>query len=113
MRFPHETTEDKIVECYEEILRWYSELDRKTTWMTNISHITSTTAAQRRLVASYEKKIAPYSKEKLLGMAFYGGSALQRGMVTAVFWIHPPVYKHCLVENREQALTWVRGLLSA
>lgn len=73
----------------------------------------SGSATQRRKLAALEKRLEEHDREHVKACAIVAPNALTRGLVTAVFWIAPPVYPYRLFEQAEPALAWVRAELGS
>lgn len=68
-------------------------------------------ATQRRKLAALEKRLVEHDRKHVRACGIVAPNALTRGLVTAVFWVAPPVYPYRLFEHPEPALAWVRGEL--
>ncbi len=71
------------------------------------------TATQRRQLAALEKRLAEHDRRHARACAIVAPNAVTRGLVTAVYWIAPPVYPYRLFEHAEPALRWVQSELDA
>lgn len=71
------------------------------------------TASQRRKQADWMKKHSAHIRGNTAGIVFVLPSALLRGALTAIFWIHPLDSKHAVVKSRDEAVQrageWLRA----
>jgi hypothetical protein len=63
---------------------------------------------QRQMQASYIASGLPLSAQYLRAFAFVASSAMQRGMLTAIFWLNPPRWPYRIFAHIEQAEVWAR-----
>lgn len=66
---------------------------------------------QRQMQADYIASGLHLSRTYLKAFAFVAGSAMQRGMLTAIFWLRPPEWPHKVFSTLHDAEAWVRSLL--
>lgn len=64
-------------------------------------------AAQRRRLATHMEKNAEAIGRLVDALAVVAPSAIVRAVVTAIFWISPPVVPHRLFSTREEAARWI------
>ncbi|NLE89202.1 MAG: hypothetical protein GX607_22690 [Myxococcales bacterium] len=69
------------------------------------------TAKQRQMQADYIASGADLSRKYLKAFAFVAESAMQRGMLTAIFWLRAPEWPHRVFRTVEEASVWVRTLV--
>lgn len=70
-------------------------------------------AKQRQMQADYIASGMDLSRRYLRGFAFVAASAMQRGMLTAIFWLRPPEWPHRVFRSVEEASVWARMLVEA
>lgn len=70
-------------------------------------------ANQRRLQAEWIKRNVDRLKTSFRGAAIITDSALMRGIVTAIFWIHPLPFPTEVVPDLASAQDWVKPHLHA
>lgn len=68
-------------------------------------------ATQRQMQAEYVASGLTLSKQFLRAFAFVASSAMQRGMLTAIFWLNKPHWPHRTFRTAEEATAWVRDCL--
>ena len=68
-------------------------------------------ASQRRKQADWMKAHAYQTRGNTAGIVFVLPSALLRGVLTAIFWIHPLESPHAIVKELEEATEHARTLL--
>ena len=68
-------------------------------------------AKQRQMQADYIASGMDLSRKYLKAFAFVAESAMQRGMLTAVFWLRPPEWPHRVFRTVEEASVWARTLV--
>lgn len=69
-------------------------------------------ASQRRKQADWMKKHAPSIRGNTAGIVFVLPSALLRGALTAIFWIHPLESPHAIVKDMAEAEARAREWLA-
>lgn len=67
-------------------------------------------AKQRQMVAEHGKANQLRTTQRCLGIAFVFDSALLRGVLTAVHWIHRSKTRTKVFANAEHAKAWARAL---
>lgn len=68
------------------------------------------TATQRRIVADYGKRNKARTEARCVGIAFVFDSALLRGLLTAIHWIHPSKIHTKIFANAVDAKKWAVSL---
>ena len=68
----------------------------------------SSTAKQRRMFAEAEQRMQEYDRVLCAGTAFVLTSTVMRGVVTAIYWMAPPVYPYAFFPSRDAATVWAR-----
>src|SRR5690606_33816616 len=72
---------------------------------------TGFTPKQRRMQADYIDPGNDPARRYLKAFAFVARSTLQRGMLTAVFWLRPPEWPHQVFGTWDEAQAWVKSIL--
>jgi hypothetical protein len=67
-----------------------------------------TPASQRKLTGEWVERTTPLAKRTSAGAAQVTPSAILRGIITAVFWLHPSPTQSVFVATRNEAI--LRGL---
>lgn len=65
-------------------------------------------ASQRKLLAESERRWEEYDKKYNFGQACVMSGRMTRGLVTAVYWIHPPCYPFHVFGTLEEGWEWIR-----
>ncbi len=76
------------------------------------SHTAVFSIAHRRAAAELEEKIAPVEKVYNAGTGYVTRSSIQRGILTAVFWLRPPAYPYRVFDDMNEAEEWARTQLA-
>jgi hypothetical protein len=99
------------VQAYLDELRTYRE--RREFWAVVVDSTASWgfNAKQRRMQADYIASGIELSRYYLKALAFVAGSQLQRGMLTAIFWLKPPQSPHRVFSSVWEAEAWARKML--
>lgn len=103
---------DEDVERYLHALAMYRARKEPYAIVVNIDHSMGFTARQRRMQGEYIRNGIEESRLYLKGIAFVVTSSWRRGMLTAIFWIHPPPYGYEVFPTQEQAIDWAKSKLS-
>ena len=69
-------------------------------------------ASDRRMMGEWMKEHDLDNRETCGGFAFVFDSAIVRGALTAVLWIHPLPAPHFITSDVGEALSWARQRLS-
>ncbi|MBZ0120662.1 MAG: hypothetical protein K8H88_26955 [Sandaracinaceae bacterium] len=70
-------------------------------------------ATHRAHAAKRLAEIYPAVGHNVAGAAHVIGSALVRGILTAVYWLAPPPFETTIVATRQQAIEWAERKLAA
>ena len=70
------------------------------------------TAPQRQMQAEYIASGVELSRKYLKALAFVASSAMQRGMLTAVFWLRRPESPYRVFSTRTEAQAWATTMLA-
>lgn len=65
------------------------------------------TAKQRKRMAELEKRLEEHDRQYMHACGIVAPNAMTRGLVTAVFWLKPPIYPYKLFSTFDGALSWV------
>ena len=88
--------------------RWLlEEVDAPFGFIADLQRPLAISPRQRKLVASAEAAYAHVDARFNAGQAFVVGSAISRGIVTALTWLSPPVYPYVVVSSIAEAFAWV------
>ena len=81
-------------------------------WVADATNLLRATARQRQMVANLDKRLMQHDKEFCLGTAIVVAHPLARGIVTAVYWVTPPVYPYKFFAAFADAEEWARARLA-
>jgi hypothetical protein len=70
-------------------------------------------AAHRRRVAQWLTEHREELRRYHVALAFVSSSALIRGVLTAIYWLHPPPYPYKMFASLDEAKTWAREMIQA
>ena len=87
--------------------------ERPYAWVADLQHVRGSNARQRKIVAETEKRHAALHAQHHAGAALVVPNRLVRGVVTAIFWLVPPVYPTTMVDSRAEGIRWAAGQLAA
>ncbi len=109
------TLEELLVflEAAEALLR---ESDEPMGWVCDFTKIVlrDFTALKRKAFGVFEARCADRDALVCAGAALIvKPSPLYRGMVTAVYWLSPPVYPYRVFSERSEAVEWARASVDA
>jgi hypothetical protein len=94
----------------EALMREALETREKIVTITDLTQMRELPpASQRKLTGEWKKRTAGLTGAAVAANAHVTPSALLRGLITAVFWLHPPTSPTLFVATRAEAIT--KGLL--
>ena len=82
-------------------------------WVVLADALLTTSATQRQMMADAEKRMQPKDKAFCVGTAIVLSSSIARGVVTAVYWLTPPVYPYTFSSSAEEARSWAQSRLDS
>lgn len=82
-------------------------------WVVIADAMISTSAKQRKMFSEGEARMQAQDKRYCAGTAIVLTSSMIRGVMTAIYWLTPPVYPYTLCANEQQADAWAREQLAA
>lgn len=108
LRFPADVDDAGTQDFIDASEAWLRELDQPVAWLIDCRDLkaSSAPAHRRKMLADYEKRVAQFSKKYFVGGAFIIDNSLVRGVLTAIYWINPPVYPYKIFATEEQAREW-------
>lgn len=80
-------------------------------WVVMADAMLSTSAKQRKMFSEAEVRMQPQDKRFCAGTAIVLSSPVVRGVVTAVYWLTPPVYPYALCKTGPDAREWAHQRL--
>ncbi len=108
--FPARATDDEVRVFCDVLEKFWRDVDGPVGTVFDCRPVTAATASQRKLFADLQQRLEPVFRGKMLGAAFLIDSALVRGLLTAIFWLRPPVYRHIVASNEIEARAWLGQL---
>jgi hypothetical protein len=110
--FPAHFPDADLVSFIESLEALVMEQIAPFAWVVLADALLMTSATQRRLMAEAEKRMQPRDKEFCVGTAIVLSSSIARGVVTAVYWLTPPVYPYTFCSTPEQGQAWAQAKLA-
>jgi hypothetical protein len=86
---------------------------RPFAWVVQADATVSSSAGQRRMFAEAELRLQEYDRVLCVGTSFVLSSPVMRGVVTAVYWLAPPVYPYRFFATMPEARRWAQEQLAA
>lgn len=80
------------------------EFERPYAWITDLERPERISKAHQKTIAAFEARVAELDRKHCAASALVVQRSVIRAVMTAVFWVHPPVYPYHLVPSREAAL---------
>ena len=111
--FPREIDDEDLSAFIEARERWADRAQYPVAWVVQLSSLSHATATQRRMFAEHLKRFEGHDVQWNGGSALIVPSPWLRGLVTAVFWISPPKFRHQAFAKRTDALEWAQLQLDA
>lgn len=84
---------------------------RRVVTIVDLSEAERAPAIQRKMQSDWIAEHAALLARVSLGTAFVVPSALIRGALTAIFWVHPPPHPHTVLGAFDEALDWALARL--
>ncbi len=101
-----ESQTDAEVQAYLDELRVYRDRHEPYAIVVHLGGSGGFSAHQRKMQAKYVEEGLHWSRKYLKGLAFVTQSAVQRGMLTAIFWIQKPASPYRLFSDAYDAMYW-------
>ena len=111
--FPSEAADEELDAFVRAREEWATRAHYPVAWVVELSNITKANAKQRRVFAEHLKRFEEHDVQWNGGSALIVPSSWLRGLVTAVFWISPPKFRHQAFAKRTDALEWAQLQLDA
>lgn len=105
--FPDQASDDEVQEFCGVLETFWRNVDGPVATLFDCRRVTMATASQRRLFADLQTRLEPVFARKLAGAAFVINRPIVRGILTAIFWVRPPVYAHVVTATEEDARAWL------
>ncbi|MCA9608982.1 MAG: hypothetical protein KC619_25450 [Myxococcales bacterium] len=69
-------------------------------------------ADQRRRIADFNRDHRDAQAAWVAGVAFISDSTVIRGVLQAIYWLHPPPYPTAVFDELDAAMRWARARLA-
>ena len=109
--FPDVASEADIYSYLSVIVQLQTQMQSEHCWILDCSLVKAAPASQRKIFAQYERENASYNRRFNKGSAFIIPNTLVRGLLTAIYWLSPPVYPYTIVNSEAEAKRWVQEQL--
>ena len=109
--FPSDCSTEDLAAYLQAIEQLVFQINEPYAFVIDLGGIISTSSEQRRLTAESDKRQRDHDKEFCAGVAYYAKAAWTRGLVTAVYWLQPPVYPYEMFSDQREAENWARQRL--
>lgn len=110
IRFPERATDEEVRAFCAILERFWRDTTGRVGVLFDCRRVLTATASQRKLFADLQARLEPVFAEKMLGAVFVIDSAIVRGLLTAIFWLRPPVYRYVVTADEAEARRWLAGL---
>lgn len=104
--FPKSPSQEDFRGYFRAIESWSKGVTQRVVWLMDGSQVTGVTASQRAEFAAFLQRMHAFDQRQSHATALVLNSALVRGIVTAVFWLHRPPYMTHVCESLEEARAW-------
>lgn len=110
VKLPPAQSDDEVRQYLEE-LRALRERRQPYALIIDANESRGFSAAQRKMQADYIESGLELSRRYLKAFAFVSASSIQRGMMTAIFWLRKPEWPHRFFATFDEAKEWARSLV--
>lgn len=113
-RLPRSFSIEELREFCDAVVEQTASLQEPLTWICDLREVAvwEVDALKRREFAQFNARCEPYDRVVCAGIAFLVDfSPIGQGILTAVFWLSPPVYPYAIVGAPHEALAWCRDAL--
>jgi hypothetical protein len=113
LTFPRHASLEEVAALCTARERWAQRANYRVAWVVNLASILEATARQRTVFSEHLKRFEPHDVAYNQGSALLVPNALVRGIVTAIFWMKPPLFPNECFSTIEAARTWAEQQLNA
>jgi len=107
VRLPPSPTNEEVLACTAAMERFKTKTPpRQRAWVADLTYLTDISAAQRKMFAEHERRLALLSKLFVSRLAYVVSSPIIRAALTAFFWVCVPAYPHRVFTDRAAAEAW-------
>jgi hypothetical protein len=111
-RYPRDTSDEELSAFTAAVEAFMADHQEPFAWVVDASALVHATARQRQLMSEFEKRTAEHDRRFCLGTALVVDSPIARGIITAVYWLTPPVYPYRTFAKWDDAEKWARERLA-
>jgi hypothetical protein len=113
LTFPKQASLEEVAALCSARERWAQRANYRVAWVVNLTGIMEATARQRTLFSEHLKRFEPHDVAYNQGSALIVPNAFVRGIVTAIFWMKPPLFPNECFATIEEARAWAGQQLNA
>jgi hypothetical protein len=110
VRLPPKPTNDEVLACTTAMERFQTKNQLTSAWVADLTQLAEITAAQRKMFADHEQRVAHLTKLNVSRLAYVVSNPIIRAALTAFFWICVPPYPHRVFADRAAAEAWALGI---
>ena len=108
LSFPAHPEDRDVLGLIDALERWYDDdVDTERIWLVDLSSVETAPSHQRAMLAEYEIRNADRTSARVIASAFIAPTVILRAIVTATYWLRPPVYPYRVFADYEQGKQWV------
>lgn len=104
---------DDMAAFLEKSTERFFRKEQKLAYIVDATRVVDFNSRHRQLQADWLKKNKARVEKYTVSVCFAVASRTQRGILTAIFWLTRPGYKHHFVSTREEAVHWSAEQLRA
>lgn len=92
---------------------WAASTQSPVAFVVDVSRLTTkdASARHREVFAEHMKRFEAFETQWTSAVAIVAGSAVTRGIVSAVFWLQSPTFAYCVVPTVEAAIVFTQARL--
>lgn len=109
---PPQASDDEVIACVMAREDWARTASFPCAWVVDLTHLRHVPATQRKLFAEHLKRFEPHDVAHNRGSALIIPNSFVRGIVTAIFWLSPPMFPNKAFDTRPDAMAWARKRLA-
>jgi hypothetical protein len=113
LTFPKTASLEEIAGLCSARERWAQRANYRVAWVVNLTGIMEATARQRTVFSEHLKRFEPHDIAYNQGSALVVPNTFVRGIVTAIFWMKPPLFPNECFATIEEARAWANQQLNA
>lgn len=109
--FPASTSDRSLLAYCHAIETWSTQVAHPVGWLMDLSRVAQVSAQQRAVFAKYIQRMEAFDRRCNKGTALIFPNALVRGIATAIFWLHAPLFRHRAFAEPREGLAWLQEVL--